>query len=157
MATITPTLTLTSNAAGAATPGPLSIALSLSATAGPTIDNVQSKIVTFADATSHVVLWDGSTLSGTDTATETLAMGGFMYFKNTHASANVYIGLDHDGGAAANLGAADQAEDGTETAAIRLFTLKPGEFAWMPFDGTMDVIGDSSAAATLECWYFDRG
>jgi len=157
MATITPTLTLTSNAAGAATPGPLSIALSLSATAGPTIDNVQSKIVTFADATSHVVLWDGSTLSGTDTATETLAMGGFMYFKNTHASANVYIGLEHDGGAATDLGAADQAEDGTAAAAIRLFTLKPGEFAWMPFDGTMDVIGDSSAAATLECWYFDRG
>lgn len=157
MATITPTLTLTSNASGATTPGPLSIALSLSATAAPTIDNVQSKIVTFADATSHVVLWDGSTLSGTDTATETLAMGGFMYFKNTHASANVYIGLDHDGGAAADLGTANQAEDGTATAAIRLFTLKPGEFAWMPFDGTMDVIGDSSAAATLECWYFDRG
>ena len=158
MAVITPTLTLTSNASTATTSaGPLSIALSLSATAGPTIDNVQSKIVTFADAASHVVLWDGSTLSGTDTVTETLAMGGFMYFKNTHASADVYIGLDHDSGAAADLGAADQAEDGTATAAIRLFTLKPGEFAWMHFDGTTDVIGDSSAAATLECWYFDRG
>ena len=156
MGTITPTLTLSSNASDATVAGPLSVALSLSASDALTVDTVQSKIVTFADATSHVVLWDGSTLSGTDTATETLAMGGFLYFKNTHASADVYIGLDHDGGAAANLGAADQAEDGTASGAIRLFTLKPGEFCWMPFDGTMDIIGDSSAAGTLECWYFDR-
>lgn len=158
MGVIKPTLTLTANAATAsAQAGPLSIALSLSANDILTVDNVTSKIVTFASDGAEKVLWDGSGLSGTETATETLALGGFCYFKNTHASADVYIGLDHDGGAATNIGAADQGEDGTATAAIRLFTLKPGEFAWMPFDGTMDIIGDSSAAATLECWYFDRG
>ena len=68
----------------------------------------------------------------------------------------VYIGIDHDGGSASDLGADNQADDGTATAAFRLFTLKAGEFAWMPFDGTCDIIGDASAAATLECWYFDR-
>ena len=102
------------------------------------------------------MIWDGSTLSGEDTATETLAMGGYMYFKNTSATADVYIGVDQDGGAATNIGAADQAEDGTTTAAIRFGTLKAGEFAFIPFDGTLDIIGDASAAATLECWYFDR-
>jgi len=155
MATITPTLTLTSNASGATTPGPLSVALSLSATGGLTVDTVQSKIITFADATSHVVLWDGDVLSGGDGAGGTA--GGFCYFKNTHASAIVYIGIEHDGGSASDLGAANQADDGSATAAFRLFSLKAGEFAWMPFDGTCDIIGDSSAAATLECWYFDRG
>ena len=156
MATITPTLTLTSSASTAGTlPGPLSIALSLSATTPLTVDTVQSKIITFANATSHVVLWDGDVVAGADGAGGTV--GGFCYFKNTHASAIVYIGVEHDGGAAADIGADNQADDGTASGAIRLFSLKAGEFAWMPFDGTMDIIGDSSAAATLECWYFDRG
>ena len=156
MAVIAPTITLTSNASTATTdPGPLSIALSLSATDSLTVDTVQSKIITFADATSHTVLWDGDVLSGGDGAGGTA--GGFLYFKNTSASAMVYIGIDHDGGSASDLGAADQADDAAATAAFRLFTLKASEFAWIPFDGTCDIIGDSSAAATLECWYFDRG
>ena len=157
MAVIKPTLNLTSNASTATTdPGPLSIALALSATDSITISNVTSKIVTFTGASDEQVIWDGSGLSGVDTTTETLAMGGYMYFKNTSATADVYIGVDHDSGAATNIGAADQAEDGTATAAIRFGTLKAGEFAFIPFDGTLDIIGDASAAATLECWYFDR-
>jgi hypothetical protein len=155
MAVIKPTITLTSNANGATTdPGPLSIALSLSATDSLTVDTVQSKIITFADAASPVVLWDGDGIAGTDGAGGTV--GGFLYFKNTSSTAIVYIGIDHDGGAATDLGAANQADDGSATAAFRLFSLKGGEFAWLPFDGTCDIIGDSSAAATLECWYFDR-
>mgnify|MGYP003133084309 CR=1 FL=1 len=157
MGKIKPTLSLTANASGASSePGPLSIALTLSATNTLDVTDVQSKIVSFASDTDHKVVYDGSTLSGTDTATETAAFGGFIYFKNTSSAANVYIGLDHDGGAATDIGAADDPNDGDLSAAKRLFTLKPGEFAWMPFDGTFDVIGDSSAAATLECWYFDR-
>jgi hypothetical protein len=159
MAVIKPTLNLTSNASTATTdPGPLSIALALSATDSITISNVTSKIVTFTGTGNEQLIWDGSTLSGADTTTETLAMGGYMYFKNTSATADVYIGVDHDGGGASptNIGAADQAEDGTATAAIRFGTLKAGEFAFIPFDGTLDLLGDASAAATLECWYFDR-
>ena len=36
-------------------------------------------------------------------------------------------------------------------------TLLPGEFAWFPFDYTLDIIADASAAAQkLECWHWNR-
>ena len=144
MAVITPTLTLTSNASSASTnPGPLSIALSLSATDTLTVDTVQAKIVTVS--ATHAILWDASAISdGTATAGTD---GGFLYFKNQHASVNIYIGHGSSG--------ALEADD----AALRLLTLKPGEFAWMPWDLTADIIVDASGAGTdgLETWYFDRG
>ena len=156
MAVIKPTLTLTSNASSAATdPGPLSIALSLSATDSITSDLVQSKIHTFADATSHSILWDGDAIAGADGAGGT--RGGFLYFKNTSATAIVYIGIDHDGGSSLDLSTANETDDEAGLSQMRLFSLLAGEFAWMPFDGNCDIFGDSSAAATLECWYFDRG
>ena len=155
MAVIKPTLNLTSNASTATTdPGPLSIALALSATTSVTSDNVTSKIITFADATSNTIIWDGDAIAGADGAGGT--RGGFLYFKNTSATAMVYIGIDHDGGASLDLSTADETDDEAGLSQMRLFTLKAGEFAWMPFDGNCDIFGDSSAAATLECWYFDR-
>ena len=155
MAVIKPTLNLTSNASTATTdPGPLSIALALSATTSLTSDNVTSKIITFADANSNTIIWDGDAIAGADGAGGT--RGGFLYFKNTSATAMVYIGIDHDGGASLDLSTADEADDEAGLSQMRLFTLKAGEFAWMPFDGNCDIFGDSSAAATLECWYFDR-
>ena len=154
MAVIKPTLNLTSNASTATTdPGPLSIALALSATTSVTSDNVTSKIITFADATSNTIIWDGDAIAGADGAGGT--RGGFLYFKNTSATAMVYIGIDHDGGASLDLSTADETDDEAGLSQMRLFTLKAGEFAWMPFDGNCDIFGDSSAAATLECWYFD--
>ena len=99
MAVIKPTLTLVSNASTATTdPGPLSVALTLSATDSLTVDEVASGI--------------GSS-------------------------------------------AALQADDNT----TRLLTLKPGEFAWLPWDLTADLIVDASGSGTdaLETWYFDRG
>ena len=141
---ITPTLTLTSNASDASSvPGPLSIALSLSATDQLTVDSVQSKLVTVS--ATHAILWDASAISdGTATAGTD---GGFLYFRNAHASVNIYIGFGSSG--------ALQADD----TATRLFTLKPTEFAWMPWDLTADIIVDASGAGTdgLETWYFDRG
>ena len=155
MAVIKPTLNLTSNASTATTdPGPLSIALALSATTSVTSDNVTSKIITFADATSNTIIWDGDAIAGADGAGGT--RGGFLYFKNTSATAMVYIGIDHDGGASLDLSTTDETDDEAGLSQMRLFTLKAGEFAWMPFDGNCDIFGDSSAAATLECWYFDR-
>ena len=157
MATITPTLTLASNSSSHASPGPLSVALSLSATDSLTVDLVQSKIHTFADATSHSILWDGDAIAGADGAGGT--RGGFLYFKNTSANGTslVYIGIDHDAGASLDLSTADEGDAEADLSQMRLFTLKYGEFAWMPFDGNCDIFGDASAAATLECWYFDRG
>ena len=143
MATITPTLTLTSNASTATTdPGPLSVALSLAATDALAVDSVQAKVVTVS--ATNAILWDASAIvsapatAGTD--------GGFVYLKNQHATVNVYIGFGSS--------AALEADDNT----TRLLTLKPGEFAWLPWDLTADLIVDASDAGTdaLETWYFDR-
>lgn len=169
MGIIKPTLTLTANSSAATTDaGPLSIALSLSATDSLTVDTVNSKIETLTLDT-EVVLYDGSSMSGADTTTEGAGgtHGGFLYLRNVTASGSalIYIGLDHDGGTATDIGAADQAEDGTASGAIRLFTLAVGEFCWLPFDYTFDVIADASMDGAvgppdtrpkLECWHFNR-
>mgnify|MGYP001571416765 CR=1 FL=1 len=147
MATITPTLTLTSNASGATTPGPLSVALSLSATDSLTVDTVESKTLVFSGAGDHQVLFDGSAKDDGGTAG---THGGFVYLKNATASdLDIYIGAVADATGASDLAAADDA--------VRLFTLKQGEFAWLPYDYTMDIVTDAEGAATLEYWLFNRG
>ena len=129
MAVITPTLTLTSNASTATTSaGPLSIALSLSATDTLTVDTVEAATIT--PSTTVSTLFDGS---AKDAGSEVAGTnGGFIYFKNTSASDyDVYIGIEADGASATELqGNAD---------AQRLFTLKQGEFAFFPYDYTMDI------------------
>ena len=60
MATIKPTLSLTANASTASTPGPLSIALNLSATDSLTVDRAVSEIKTVCDNVAKVL--DGSEL-----------------------------------------------------------------------------------------------
>jgi len=142
MGKITPKLTLTSNASGASTdPGPLSVALSLSASDLLEVTKVESKIL---DVTgTHGVLYDASTYAaslgaGTD--------GGFLYIKNHDAAGHIYIGH----------GSSTALEGGTET--TRLMTLLPGEFAWFPWDMTADIIYDANGSYTgaLEAWLFIR-
>jgi hypothetical protein len=142
MADITPTLTLTSNASSATTsPGPLSIALSLSATDTLDVTEVQSKIVDVSG--THANLWDASDFTASGAAGTD---GAFLYFKNVHATVNIMIG-------AATL--ENLSNDGE---ADRLFTLKPGEFAWMPWDCTNDICVDANGTGTngLEAWCFVR-
>lgn len=143
MATIKPTLTLTANSSSATTPGPLSIALSLSATDSVDVNQATSKIETVTD--THEVLWahadfegDGTNAMGVD--------GGFVYVKNVHASNKIAIGH----GAAGDMNA--------NNAALRMMTLLPGEFAWFPWDFTSDLIADADGTATrgLETWVFTR-
>tara|TARA_R100000655_G_scaffold16736_2_gene36107 strand:- start:219 stop:704 length:486 start_codon:yes stop_codon:yes gene_type:complete len=160
MGIIKPTLTITSNAATATTDaGPMSIALSLSTTDSLTIaGHVESKIHNFADATSHTILFDGANaLYGGDTETAG-TVGAYIYFKNIGTTGDVYIGVGADNDVAQDLGAANQEDAfGADTAnAIRLFTLRPGEFAWMPYDYAVRIFGDASAAASLEYWLFDK-
>ena len=148
MAVIKPTLTLTSNSSSATTDaGPLSIALSLSATDSLTVDTVESKIIT--PTTTVSTLFDGSALdAGSEVAGTN---GGFLYMKNTSTSDyDVYIGIEADGASATELqGNAD---------AQRLFTLKQGEFCFFPYDYTMDITVDAeNASATMEYWLFNRG
>ena len=146
MATITPTLTLTSNDSSHGTPGPLSVALSLSATDDLTVDTVESKI--FSPTTTPAVLFDGSAKDDGGTAG---LHGSFVYMKNASAADyDIYIGAVADGTSASTL---DDADD-----AVRLFTIKQGEFAWMPYDYTMDIVVDAEHNdASLEYWLFNRG
>ena len=148
MAVITPTLTLTSNASTASTnPGPLSVALSLSATDVLTVDTIEAATITVG--TTVQTLFDGSTK---DVGSEVAGTnGGFIYFKNTSAADHdVYVGIEADSASATELqGNAD---------AQRLFTLKQGEFAFLPYDYTMDITVDGeNAASTLEYFLFNRG
>tara|TARA_R100001082_G_C4310302_1_gene136432 strand:+ start:97 stop:537 length:441 start_codon:yes stop_codon:yes gene_type:complete len=146
MAVITTTLTLTANKSAASTnPGPLSVALALNASDVLTVDTVTSKIVSVTDA--HATLIDGSNFTPGTGGTN----GGFIYMKNTTSSGTglIYIGIEPNEAAAALEGSSE---------VQRLFTLKRGEFAWFPFDYTMDITIDASAATQqLEYWIFDRG
>jgi hypothetical protein len=146
MATIAPTLTLTANDSSHATAGPLSIALSLSVTDLLAVDTVKSQTVT--PSTTVSLLLDGS---AEDAGSEVAGTnGGFLYMKNTSAGDyDVYIGVEADGASPTELeGNAD---------AQRLFTLKQNEFAFFPYDYTMDITIDAEhSTATLEYWLFNR-
>ena len=151
MGIITPTLTLSSNASTASTDaGPLSIALELSATDSLDVTEAASKIV---DITStHKLIWDASDYFTTNA--NMFIDGGFMYFKNLLVqNPSDATDVNHSiciGNAAENLDGVDEAN--------RLFTLRPGEFAWMPYDFTMDIYADGQEtnASALECWLFVR-
>ena len=147
MATITPTLTLTSNASTASSsPGPLSVALSLSATDSLTVDKVQSELVTVS--ATEATLLDGDAISGGDGVGGTV--GCYLYLKNaTGSTRSIYVGIVADGGSAADLKASGDV--------ARIMTLKDQEFAWLPWDYTMDLTVDADGAGTLEYWLFDRG
>jgi len=147
MATITPTLTITANAASATSnPGPSSSAISLSVTDALTVDVLKSSTVT--PSTTVGLLFDGS---AEDAGSEVAGTNGsYIYFKNTSAADHdVYIGIEADGATPTELeGNAD---------AQRFMTLKQGEFAFFPWDYTMDITADAeNAAATLEYMLFNR-
>jgi len=170
MGILKPTFSLIQNADTAKSDiGPISMALSLTTPAvSITCDNVNHKIVTVG--TTAALLYDGSTMTTshgievgqTDVTTELAGgtYGGFLYLLNTstsHATNVIYIGVDHDGGGTSNddISDDDQVDDGSKT--TRLFTLKTGEFAFLPFDYTMDIIVDANAASQkLECWHWNR-
>ncbi len=148
MATITPTLTLTSNASTAtASPGPLSVALSLSATDSLTVDTVESRV--YNPTTTVSLLFDGS---AKDAGSEVAGTnGGFLYLKNAStADYDIYIGIEADNATPTGLECNADAQ--------RLFTLKQSEFAFLPFDYTMDITVDAEHNdASLEYWLFNRG
>ena len=150
MGVITPTFTLTANASTASTDaGPLSIALSLSATDSLTVTKVESKILDVKEdhtaSTDEGVLWDASDYTASGAAGTD---GAFVYVKNTSSTATHEISIGH-GSAAHLLGAANT---------TRLMTLKGGEFAWFPWDCTADIVYDANGdySGALESWVFVR-
>jgi len=162
MAKIKPNLTITANSSSATTPGPLSMALSLAAIAGNTtnggnllVDDVTSKMFTIPTASgASVRVLDGSALGGTTLTAGT--HGCFLYLRNTATAdtSDIYVAfLDEqspDNGTGPDLDAAG-------TGSTRTFTLKAGEFAFLPWDYTGDVFVQASGASqVIECWVFDR-
>jgi len=145
MATITPTLTITSNASTHGTPGPLSMALSLSVTDTLTVVTVKS--ANQAISTSAAALFTDALQAEGDTAG---THGAFLYMKNTSpADHDIHIGFEASGSTAAEIQGAG--------AATRLGTLKQGEFAFFPYDYAGDIMIDSeNNAATLEYFLFSR-
>ena len=71
----------------------------------------------------------------------------------------IYVGTTLQGASApANMGAGTTALDNADDATFRLMTLKPGEFAFLPWDYMQDIyVGASAASQSLEYWLFDRG
>ena len=149
MATIKPTFSLTANASSSSTPGPLSVALSLSATDALDVTKVRTKILDVkGDHTASEdagVLWDASdfTASG-DAGTD----GAFVYIKNTSTTAGHHIYIGH-GSAAAMQGGANT---------TRTMTLEGLEFAGFPWDCTQDIVYDANGdySNALETWLFVR-
>jgi len=148
MAVILPTFSLTSNASTASiNAGPLSIALSLTAEDTLTVDSVTAEVVSVG--TTETTLIDGS---AQDAGSEVAGTnGGFIYMKNVSAGDHdVYIGIEADSASATDLSA--------DADTKRLFTLKQDEFAFFPFDYTMDITVDGEdATCKLEFFLFNRG
>ena len=140
MATIKPTLSLTSNASTATTPGPLSVALNLSATNSLTVDRVHSE--TKVIGTGTVMVLDGSALLATDSDSgQPGTHGGFLYMKNATASdLDIYVALAPDGTTPV-MGSNDDAD--------RSFTLKQNEFCFLPWDYTGDLIASGEGTCTF--------
>ena len=134
MATITPTLSLTSNASTASTPGPLSVALSLAATKALTVNgNVTSKVCGVTTTHTDNLIFDAS-----------ITNEAYIYINNTSDS-TVYV---------------TNADAGTD--ANRFMALRAGEFAWFPWfaasTGTAtDIYLDHSSGGTknVEYWIFE--
>lgn len=153
MATIQTALTISANKSTATTtPGPMSVAISTAATASLTVDKTTSETVTtassFSSGDAAVLLIDGSNYTPGTGGTN----GGYVYMKNITASGTdlIYIGVEASGASPTDLAPSADAQ--------RLFTLKRGEWAFFPFDYTMDITIDASAASQkLEYWIFDRG
>jgi hypothetical protein len=153
MGTVTPKLTLTANTNTASTdPGPMSIALSLSATDALDITKVESRIID-VDGTHGILLDASSFCAGGSATAEAGTDGAFVYIKNITAAGsgrNIMIG-------SANSNQSDNV-DPDSPSATRLFTLQPQEFAWFPWDCTYDIYEDANGSTTnaLEYWVFVR-
>tara|TARA_Y100001972_G_C7457600_1_gene233748 strand:- start:43 stop:498 length:456 start_codon:yes stop_codon:yes gene_type:complete len=147
MATVKAGITITSNSRSHATPGPLSFALSLSNSNDLDVTKVVNEIVDLTD--TDALLFDASNF--TTTAAEGVD-GGFVFLKNLLTSPGVgdnthdiYIGRD-----TGNLTGENESK--------RIMTLKPGEFAFFPWDMTFDLRVDhpETNANALEAMLFVR-
>ena len=168
MGKIKPVLSLTSNASSAGThPGPLSVALNLTATPTKTgasglltVDVVNTQVIDDVPVSGSPT-GSGFTriIQGADHGTATGGtVGCWVYLKNTTTSGTEKIYIGHMTDADYNSPSDTAYNDITANNQYdRIFTLNAGEFAFFPYDYTGDLIAVASAASqSLEYWTFDR-
>lgn len=170
MAIIKPTLSLTANSITATTDaGPMSPSLALSIADSLSVDLVEQRLITTSttlneDTTGENGPIDGSAIHGATTSMDAGTDGSFMYLKNhsTTTGDNIFIAIvapvhaSNDPATPAT-GGGTTSLNGTTQETLRTMTLKPGEFAWFPWDYTGDI--NWLAAQNnpqLEMWRFDR-
>ena len=146
---ITPTLTITSNKFNATSnPGPTSSPINISVSDLLDVTQVDSNIVTVA-TTGDTLLTATNYTSGTTEGTD----GAFVFLRNLTegltVAPNIFIGHNVTNAELQSSGGGD--ED-------RLMTLKPGEFAFFPWDMEANLNVDASAEAddALEVIVFVR-
>ena len=177
MATITPTFSLKSNshiASGSA--GPMSMALALSISDSLAVDLVDhftiSSVRTDINATGFAedgpygqLLIDGSdfTASAKSDGSTLVHTGCFLFIMNTTAATSnhvIAIGHTTDADAGSGDGLSEVVDGNNDTyydVTERLFSLRPQEFAWFPYDYTGDLYAQATGASqSLEFWRFDR-
>ena len=96
-------------------------------------------------------------------------MGGFLYIKNTGTAKAAYVSIipSHVASNVATMTGTDTPTAPTGTSALneatnitlRTMSLRPGEFAWFPWDYAGDIYAscEHSDGTSLEYWLFDRG
>ena len=131
MATITSTLTITAPASTATPAGPLSIALSLTATDTPTTDGKVTCDIVTATAT-HT---DNKILDNT-----TQTSPAYVYIKNT-SDTIIYLCIGD-----------------ASTATNQVMEIGASEFAFFPWAAEVDYYLESaSGSKTAEVWVFAQG
>ena len=163
MAKILPTIAFTSNANTASTnSGPNSIAVAASITDSLTVDLMEQQLVTVTVTRARI--FDGSAIHGATTSMDPGTDGGYLFMKNndTTTGNNIHVGIvapahaSNDPATPATDGATSSL-DGTTQETLRTLTLKPGEFAWFPWDYTGDIWVESAQnSPILEVWRWDR-
>ena len=163
MATITPTFKIVSSASdGTASTGPSAFALNLNQT--DSLSVVEHAVNEYTIATgANTVLIDGSALESAFTPGTN---GCFIYIKNTSPIQTgspladntevICVGLVGDG---ITPTVDDDTTDLThnDSASLRSFSLKAGEFAFFPFDFCGDIVAQATANdQTCEIIRFNR-
>ena len=126
MATITAGITITSNAATATTPGPLTFALSLSNSDDLTVNGRVIAEVEEVEASGRPKIFDATTTAES-----------YIYLNNI-SDTNMFV----------------TKAAGSGSAADRFMMLKAGEAAFFPWAGGQDLHLDHGAGSTKKCEYF---
>ena len=170
MAKILPTIAFTSNANTASTnSGPNSMAIAASITDSLTVDLMEQQLITTSATTT--LFGNGSdyaTASGGDSDGNANltpgTVGGYVFLRNNSSTTgdDLYIGIVNSSQEidpqAPTAPASNYDLQEADHDSLRTMTLKPGEFAWFPWDYLGDLYYKAAAGKTpvLEYWRWDR-